>query len=187
VLDVGCGHKPYQDWFTSVSEYIGLDITTFENDPDILADGTILPFECNTFDNVVVFQVLEHIKNPRSLLDEIERILKPGGRLFLSTNQSWPLHEEPHDYYRYTRYGLRYLINSADLDPEEMIEIGNTQIRSCIELNYLISTFAGPISPLLIALVNMIFLPFRGVSFREDYYKTGVIAQKPSNKTTSLN
>jgi hypothetical protein len=36
VLDVGCGHKPYQDWFTSVSEYIGLDITTFENDPDIL-------------------------------------------------------------------------------------------------------------------------------------------------------
>jgi SAM-dependent methyltransferase len=117
LLDVGCGSKPYEKLlFDSVSEHVGIDIPIEESanknkkKADIYYDINLgLPFESRTFDSVLCTEVLEHIPEPGKLIREINRVLKTGGHLVLTAPQVWGLHEVPHDYYRFTEYGLRYL------------------------------------------------------------------------------
>ena len=58
---------------------------------------------------MVCTQVLEHVPDPGAALSEFLRVLRPGGRVAISTPLTWFLHETPHDYYRYTSYGLTHL------------------------------------------------------------------------------
>ena len=67
---------------------------------------------------------LEHVREPRRVVEEIARVLKPGGRLLLVVPQEWEVHQAPHDYFRYTRYGLRYLLESAGLEVERIEPVG---------------------------------------------------------------
>jgi ubiquinone/menaquinone biosynthesis C-methylase UbiE len=116
LLDVGCGTKPYQEIFAdSVSEHIGVDLPANASaNPEaknVEAYSMLphLPFKDESFDVVLATEVLEHVSEPSGALAEINRVLKPDGVLLLTTPQSWGIHEPPHDYYRYTRYGLQYL------------------------------------------------------------------------------
>lgn len=117
LLDVGCGDKPYESFFSGiVTSYIGLDlprITSPNKLPkraDIYHDlNEDLPFHDCTFDTILCTEVLEHIPEPNKLIAEMNRVLKKQGYLILSAPQAWGLHEEPHDYFRYTKYGLKYL------------------------------------------------------------------------------
>jgi SAM-dependent methyltransferase len=114
ILDVGCGQKPYQRLFTS-SEYIGLELDTPANREfkraDLYYDGRTLPFAVNMFDSIICNQVLEHVPDPHSFLSEIQRVLKVNGTLLLTVPFMWDEHEQPHDYARYSFFGLRYLLN----------------------------------------------------------------------------
>ena len=112
VLDVGCGNKPYADLFNDCT-YIGANYSTIDADPDIVADAMQLPIAAQTVDLVFCSQVIEHVPRPWKLVEECFRVLRPGGWLVLSAPFYWPLHEEPHDYFRFTRYGLKYLVLSA--------------------------------------------------------------------------
>ena len=114
LLDLGCGGGPYREMFSSVSSYIGLDIAPDSN-VDVAGDGQALPFMDSCFDTVLCNEVLEHVPEPSLLMAEISRALKPGGFLLLTTPQTWGLHHEPHDYYRYTHYGLRHQAEKAGL------------------------------------------------------------------------
>jgi SAM-dependent methyltransferase len=114
LLDVGCGGGPYRDLFKHVSGYIGLDITPHTN-VDVVGDAQTLPFTDNCFDTVLCNEVLEHVPEPSRLMAEVARVLRPGGFLLLTTPQTWGLHHEPHDYYRFTRYGLEYQSGQAGL------------------------------------------------------------------------
>jgi SAM-dependent methyltransferase len=113
LLDVGCGSMPYRELF-DVQRYVGLDIDTPESRArgvaDCLYDGTTFPLESARFDAVVCNQVLEHVFNPEEFLGEIARVLKPGGRLLLTVPFVWDEHEQPHDFARYTSFGLRHLL-----------------------------------------------------------------------------
>jgi SAM-dependent methyltransferase len=82
---------------------------------DICGDGLAMPFRANVFDTVLCNQVLEHVPEPRLLVSEIVRVLKPSGILLLTAPQTWGLHREPDDFYRYTKYGLRYLAETNGL------------------------------------------------------------------------
>ncbi len=108
LVDIGCGNKPYIDFFSHVDRHIGVDIAGDE--ADIIADAVFLPLQSDSIDVVLCNQVLEHESEPDKLLVEISRILKEGGLLILSAPQMGRLHGEPYDYYRYTRWGLKYLI-----------------------------------------------------------------------------
>ena len=112
-LDVGCGSKPYQSLYNS-SEYIGLEYDTPENrsikNADFFYDGTIFPFEDNSFDSAVLNQVFEHVFNPDSFLDEVSRILKKDGKLFLTIPFAWDEHEQPVDYARYSSFGIKSIL-----------------------------------------------------------------------------
>jgi SAM-dependent methyltransferase len=113
LLDVGCGTKPYKSLF-KVESYIGLDIDTPETRENKIADdfydGAIFPYPTNSFDSAICNQVLEHVFNPEQFIREINRVLRPGGRLLLTIPFVWDEHEQPHDYARYSSFGLQALL-----------------------------------------------------------------------------
>lgn len=118
LLDVGCGGQRYRPLFRSVDAYLGVDLPSNSSESralDAFASGLNLPFSPASFDTVLCTEVLEHVPEPLILMTELSRVLRPGGLLILTTPQTWGLHEVPHDYYRYTEYGLRYLARRAGL------------------------------------------------------------------------
>jgi SAM-dependent methyltransferase len=122
LLDVGCGTQPYRDLFGHVSAIVRLDVPP-NGEVDVCGDGMALPFHNAAFDTVLCNQVLEHVAEPSRLIGEIARVLSPRGVLLLTTPQTWGLHLEPHDYYRFTSYGLRYLAEKHGL---EVLEVAPT-------------------------------------------------------------
>jgi SAM-dependent methyltransferase len=126
VLDVGCGERPYAALAQECGcRYTGVDLSASHMPPpDVCADSCALPFRDKSFDTVLSTQVLEHVRDPFATLREAARILREGGNLILTAPQVWPLHEEPHDFYRYTRYGLEHLLEVAGLTPVTITERG---------------------------------------------------------------
>lgn len=114
LLDIGCGSKPYESLF-KVNEYFSVDYAGNSN-ADVIGDGMKLPIKSGIFDTVISNEVLEHVPNPQCLMNEAYRVLKPGGTLILTTPQTWGLHHEPYDFYRYTKYGLQHLSETAGFE-----------------------------------------------------------------------
>lgn len=116
VLDVGCGQKPYESLFTNATKYIGLELNTPENrknkKADFFYDGINFPFEKESFDSIIVNQVLEHVFNPEVFLDNINNVLKVNGTLLLTVPFVWDEHEQPYDYARYSSFGLAHLLEN---------------------------------------------------------------------------
>lgn len=117
IYDLGCGEMPYKDWLLNYAEeYIGVDwsCTPHELKADILADlNEPLPIDCEVADTVLSLSVMEHLCEPQAFLNEAYRILKPNGTMILQVPFMWWVHEAPHDYYRYTCYGLQYMFEKA--------------------------------------------------------------------------
>ena len=105
ILDVGSGGSSYHRFFPN---RITVDIDPGRK-PSIVADVHDLPFADNEFSIVLCTEVLEHTKDPRLAVGEMMRVLKKGGILILTTRFVYPLHYTPHDYWRFTKYGLQEL------------------------------------------------------------------------------
>ncbi len=108
ILDVGCGIKPYRTLFSS-PEYTGIDIaggghTDDAKTVDAFYDGLTIPYADQSFDTLICTQVLEHAHDPEILVAECARVLKPGGRAFFSMPFTYPEHEVPYDFRRFTRF-----------------------------------------------------------------------------------
>jgi SAM-dependent methyltransferase len=106
VLDYGCADLPYRSFFPAAAEYLAADLP---GNPDatveIGADGTV-PVEDSSIDAIVSTQVLEHVADPDLYLSECFRVLRPGGRMLLSTHGIMVYHPDPVDYWRWTCAGL---------------------------------------------------------------------------------
>lgn len=129
VLDVGCGTKPYQTLFNKSRSYTGLEYgetrTTSNSSADIFYQGDTFPLEDNMFDSVVTFQVLEHVPDNRKFLSEIHRVLKDNGTLLLTAPLCWGEHEQPYDFKRFTRFGLKREIEAAGFELTHISQLGN--------------------------------------------------------------
>ncbi|GAC1414616.1 MAG: class I SAM-dependent methyltransferase [Actinomycetota bacterium] len=128
VLDLGAGEAEFRTVFArghyyAIDRGIGHSGWDYSN-LDVVADATKIPFKNESFDFIVCKQVLEHIPEPVVLLEEAHRVLKSGGRIILSTNQSWPQHQQPHDFFRFTSFGLSYCFQTAGLEIETMQAMG---------------------------------------------------------------
>ena len=114
VLDVGAGDRSRYDDLFKFYSYTKMDIKTGPN-VDVSGSADKIPFSDAKFDSVVCTQVFEHLPHPYRGAREIARVLKPGGQLLLTVPQMNELHEEPHDYFRYTKYGLTVLFENVGL------------------------------------------------------------------------
>jgi SAM-dependent methyltransferase len=119
VLDVGCGCKPYGE-LVPATRYVGLDVDTpFTRKvgcADVFYDGGAFPLADTSFDAVLCSQVLEHVFTPEAFVREIHRVLRPGGRLLLAVPFMWDEHEQPHDFARYSSFGLRALLERSGFE-----------------------------------------------------------------------
>lgn len=110
LLDIGAGFAPYKPFFKNVKKYIKMDNFEYLGiKPDIIGDALKIPLKNDSVDSVFSSQVLEHVTNPQKMIDEIHRILKKKGVCILTTHMAQVLHGEPHDYFRFTEYGLKEL------------------------------------------------------------------------------
>ncbi len=110
-LDVGSGGSSYHRFFPN---RFSIDVDPARK-PDLVADAHNLPFKNGEYELVLCTEVLEHVKDPRKVINEIGRVLKPGGRVILTTRFVYPLHDVPHDYWRFTKYGLLELFQGWEV------------------------------------------------------------------------
>lgn len=122
MLDVGCGRQQYRAFLTC-RQYCGVD-WTLASRPPAVADITRIPFLDRSFDSALCTEVLEHLPEPGQCLDEIRRVVKPGGVVFFTVPMTMYTHSEPHDFYRYTEFGLRYLLEKHGFDVLTLRRLG---------------------------------------------------------------
>jgi SAM-dependent methyltransferase len=122
LLDIGCGNKPYEKMFEGkISEHVGCDIVqSSEQRADVLCPATQIPLDDASFDTILCTQVIEHVADHRALLQEAHRLLRNGGVLILSGPMYWPLHEEPYDFFRFTKHGFRSILENAGFKVNSM-------------------------------------------------------------------
>ena len=134
LLDMGCGAKPFAPLFAGrVRRYWGTDLSKSPYLGGARLDAFALaesqPFRDGSFDTVVGFSMLTYLPEPVRMIEEAHRVLRPGGTLILEFTQMVPLHDEPWDFFRFTRYGAEHLLRRGGFEPVEYIPIGGLWAR----------------------------------------------------------
>lgn len=109
-LDLGAQNGPYAAYFP---RRVAVDLQPAAG-LHARGDAHALPFVDGAFECVLCTEVLEHLPEPQRAIDEMYRVLAPGGRLLLTTRFLFPIHDAPHDYFRFTKYGLRHLLRGFE-------------------------------------------------------------------------
>lgn len=118
VLDYGCADMPYRSFFAADAHYLGADLPGNPEATVQIADDGTVPVADATVDVVLSTQVLEHVGDPAVYLAECARVLRPGGRMLLSTHGLMVFHPDPVDYWRWTCAGLRRAVEQTGLEVE---------------------------------------------------------------------
>src|SRR6266849_5736177 len=128
VLDAGAGEGGHARYFDR-ARYVAVDLAV--GDPtwnyrrlDAIADLAALPFRDGAFAACINIVTLEHVREPHAVVRELARALKTGGRLLLIAPHEWETHQAPHDYFRYTRHGVAYLLEQAGFERIEIRPVG---------------------------------------------------------------
>lgn len=159
VLDAGAGEGSHRRHFVA-QRYCGLDLGIGDRDwdysqLDVVGDLAAMPLRDGVFGAAINIVTLEHVKEPAKVLEELGRVLAPGGRLLLIAPHQWEEHQAPHDYYRYTRYGLRYLIERAGFSDVVVEPVGGFFRLLSRRLLNALQFFPGP----LMIVAALLFAP----------------------------
>lgn len=139
MLDIGSGDSRHE-------KLLGQDCTIYRLDypvtnaryralPDIFADAGNLPVPDQSIDVVLLLEVLEHLPDDRKALDEIRRVMKSGGKLYLSVPFIYPVHDAPADFRRYTIFGLVARLENSGFDVVKRISHGNSIVTTLHQIN----------------------------------------------------
>jgi len=149
VLDAGAGEGSYSHHF-SKHRYCALDLGIGDaawnySKLDVIGDLEKLPFRDAAFDACLNVVTLEHVREPALVIRELFRTLAPGGRILLIAPHEWEEHQQPHDYYRYTRYGLEYLLRTANFTEIKITPVGGFFRLLSRRLFNALQFFPGPL------------------------------------------
>lgn len=149
VLDAGAGEGNHRKFFFK-RRYCGLDLAVGDaawdySRLDAIGDLARLPFRDGTFDAAINIVTLEHVTDPARVLCELARTLQSGGRLLLVAPLEWEEHQAPHDYFRYTRYGLEFLLKQAGFQEITIEPVGGFFRLLARRLFNALQFFPGPL------------------------------------------
>ena len=130
ILDIGAGISSRFRQNLTNEKYIRLDIDDSE-EPDIVGDALSLPIKSESLNGVIYADILEHLINPFEAIREARRVIKPGGKIYVSVPFLYPYHPHPKDYYRFTLAGLKELLEKEGFCVEE-IKPHTSGVFSCI-------------------------------------------------------
>lgn len=122
VLDAGAGNGLYAPFFRQ-ARYESADFGQVDKEYahcTYVCDLKSIPVEENRYDLVLLTQVLEHLPDPIAVLRELNRVLKPGCKLWLTQPFYYEEHEQPYDFYRYTQFGLKHLLAESGFRTEKI-------------------------------------------------------------------
>jgi len=123
VLDAGSGNAPYKHLFRDM-RYESADFKQVDKEYDdkitYVCDLKAIPVKDGRFDFIIFNQTLEHLPEPQAVLDELYRVLKPGGKILCTAPLFYEEHEQPYDFYRYTQFGWRVLVETAGFKIERI-------------------------------------------------------------------
>lgn len=189
MIEIGCGTKAKALLVGEfVNEHIGLDHEDCPHDQsniDLFGTAYNIPVDDESFDCVLSTAVMEHLEEPQLALNEAFRVLRPGGIALYTMPLFWHLHEEPRDFFRYTKYGLQHLFTNSGFFILEITPLSGFWTTFGTELNYYLRRFArGPFKPIVqgFTAVSNLFYPLLDESKLRDERFTWmyiVIAQKP--------
>lgn len=128
VLDIGCAGKHLATLLPTECGYVGIDypdtaVRLYRTRPDIFADARSLPFASESFQSVILKDVLEHVCGSDAALSEIGRVLSDEGRLIVWMPFVYPIHDAPHDFQRFTEHGLRSYLGAHGLCVTELVPV----------------------------------------------------------------
>ncbi len=143
VLDVGGGTGRWRDLIGNVDDYTVVDLgpppsaALDEGTTYVVADAMSLPFADATFGLVLMIEMLQYVAAPATAIAEAARVLAPGGALVLTTRQAWRAHGPPEDRFRFTRYALEHMLETAGLQPGQLTPLGGpaTLVTATLENN----------------------------------------------------
>lgn len=168
ILDAGAGECAYKKYFSHCN-YVSVDLAIGEekwnyNNLDYIAPLDNLPFDDASFDAILCTQVLEHLEWPRKVVKELFRVLKPGGKLFLTAPMAHDEHQAPYDFFRYTTFGLKSICEHAGFNKILIMPFGGMFTRWAYEISRILFFFtsSGIISG-KIRIKGIVFLPLKSV------------------------
>jgi SAM-dependent methyltransferase len=190
LIEIGCGDKASTLLFGDlVGRHVGIDIPACYHDVsrvDVFATAARLPFRTGAFDCAYAGAVIEHLQDPGAMVQEAFRVLAPGGTAIFTAPQYFHLHEEPRDYFRFTKFGLAHLCRRAGFEIVELVPLSGFLVTFGMEFGYwLRSVLRGPFKPfarLTVAAGNVVLPALdRGWLRREGFtWMNLVVARKPA-------
>ena len=154
-IDLGCGTAPF--WYAVVEQvesYHGVDLWPRSDKVTFAGDVQRLDMvQDNHYDSAICIEVLEHLPEPGRAIAAFQRILKPGGVVVISVPHLSRLHDIPHDYYRFTEYGLRYLLAQGGLEVVHIQPKGGLLTFLAHQLSTIFLAVAWTVPPLKVPLL----------------------------------
>jgi SAM-dependent methyltransferase len=138
ILDAGAGESVYKKFF-SHCDYKAIDLAVGEcrwNYANLDYIGALheMPIKDEIFDAVLCTQVLEHLEWPRESMKEIHRVLKAGGKLYMTVPMAQNEHQIPYDFFRYTSFGIESICKHAGFHDIKITPFGGLWVRWAYEL-----------------------------------------------------
>lgn len=145
ILDAGAGESTYKRFF-SHCKYKAIDLAVGEpgwnyDNLDYVGPLDNMPIEDGLFDAVLCTEVFEHLEWPRESAKEICRVIKPGGKLYLTVPMAHNEHQVPYDFFRYTSFGLQSIFKYAGFREIKVTPFGGIWVRWAYELPRGLSIF----------------------------------------------
>jgi SAM-dependent methyltransferase len=169
ILDAGAGEGVYKKLFSHCN-YKAIDLAVGESrwnyaNLDYVGYLHEMPIKDEMFDAVLCTQVLEHLELPRESVKEMYRVLKPGGKIYMTVPMAQNEHQTPYDFFRYTSYGLESVCKHAGFHDIKITPFGGIWVRWAYELTRGLSVFpSAGLRSRKPNIIGIVLLPLRIVA-----------------------